>query len=87
MELLNEVQQFGAHTGSHKRTAILAGRFCQSGILAIEAPSKYPIIVRLFGSTGSVHGVPPNFDGHDDTKLARMTGLKWLPQMHGGYFR
>jgi hypothetical protein len=87
MELLNEVQQFWAHTGSHKRTAILVGRFCQSGILAIKAPSKYPIIVGLFGSTGSVHGVPPNFDGHDDTKLARMTGLKCLPQVDGGYFR
>jgi hypothetical protein len=83
MELLNEVQQFRAHAGSHKRTAILAGRFCQSGILAIEAPSKYPIIVRLFGSTGSVHGVPPNFDGNDDTKLDRMTGLKCLKHADG----
>jgi hypothetical protein len=57
MELLDKVQQFVTHAGSHKRTAIVAGRFCQSDILAIEAPSKYPIIVGLFGSTGSVHGV------------------------------
>jgi hypothetical protein len=40
--------------------------------------------VRVFGSTGSVHGIPPNFDGHDDTKLARMTGLKCLQQ--GGWW-
>jgi hypothetical protein len=59
MELLNEIKQFRAHTGSHKGAAVLAGRFCQSVILAIEAPSKYPIITRSFGSTGSVHGIPP----------------------------
>ena len=63
MELLNEVQQFGTHAGSHKRTAVLASRFCQSGILAIEAPSKYPIIAGRFGSTGSFHGIPPKFGG------------------------
>jgi hypothetical protein len=60
MEFLNKVQQIRAHAGSHKGAAILAGRFCQSGVLAIEAPSKYPIIARSFGSTGSVHGIPPN---------------------------
>ena len=62
MELLNEVQQFGAHTGSHKRAAVLASRFCQPGVLAIEAPSEYPIIATHFGSTGSVHGIPPNLE-------------------------
>jgi hypothetical protein len=59
MEFLNKVQQVRAHAGSHKRAALFAGRFCQSGVLAIEAPSKYPIIARSFGSTGSVHGIPP----------------------------
>src|SRR6478735_1305191 len=60
MKFLNKVQQVRAHAGSHKGAAILAGRFCQSGVLAIEAPSKYAIIARSFGSTGSVHGIPPN---------------------------
>ena len=40
MEFLNKVQQVRAHAGSHEGAAILAGRFCQSGVLAIEAPSK-----------------------------------------------
>jgi hypothetical protein len=63
MEFLNKIQQFGAHTSGHKGTAIPASRFCQPGILAIEASSKYPIITRHFGSTGSVHGIPPNLEG------------------------
>jgi hypothetical protein len=62
MEFLNKIQQFRAQAGSHKGTAVLAGRFCQSGILAIKAPSKNPIIARGFGSTGSVHGIPLNLD-------------------------
>jgi hypothetical protein len=79
MEFLNEVQQFRAHTGGHKRTAVLAGRFCQSGILAIEAPPKYPIIARLFGSTRSVHGIPPKFGWNDDTERHRKTELSaWI---------
>jgi hypothetical protein len=79
MEFLNEVQQFRAHTGGHKRTAVLAGRFCQSGILAIEAPPKYPIIARLFGSTGSVHGIPPKLDGMMTQSGTEMTELSaWI---------
>jgi len=75
MKFLNKVQQVRAHAGSHKRAASLAGRFCQSGVLAIEAPSKYPIIARSFGSTGSVHGIPPNWGNHD-RKEHRRTGFK-----------
>jgi hypothetical protein len=30
---------------------------------AAEATSKYPIITGRFGSTGSVHGIPPNLEG------------------------
>ena len=77
MEFLDEIQQFRAHTGSNKRTAVLASRFCQSGILAIEAPSKYPILARLFGFTGRVHGLLQILM-NDDIKLDRMTGLKYL---------
>jgi hypothetical protein len=85
MEFLNEVQQFRAHTGGHKRTAVLAGRFCQSGILAIEAPPKYPIIARLFGSTGSVHGIPPKLN--DDTERHRNDRIKCPDDGMRGYFR
>jgi hypothetical protein len=81
MEFLDGIQQFRVHTGSHKGTAVFAGRLCQPGILAIEAPSKYPIIAIRFGSIGSFHGIPQSW-WNDDTKEHRRTGFKRI----FGYF-
>jgi hypothetical protein len=82
MEFLNKVQQVRAHAGSHKGAAIIAGRFCQSGVLAIKATSKHLKIARSFGSTGIVHGIPPNLR-NDCTQEHRRTGFKSF----FGYFR
>ena len=76
MKFFNKVQQVRAHAGSHKGAAIFAGRFCQSGVLAIEAPSKYPIIVRSFGSTGSGSWNSSKLEGNHDRKEHRRTGFK-----------
>jgi hypothetical protein len=44
-------------------------------VLATEATSKYTIIARRFGSTGSVHGIPPNLVGIMTQKGTIRNGL------------
>jgi len=72
MELLNEIQQFGAYAGSHKGLTVPAGRLHKPGMPVVQAASEYTVSWRLFlTARGSLHEDFSGSQAHHDIKTVR----------------